>query len=488
MDHPAYTRERWLTGIGGSVLFLFIGWAMHVPLAVWCAAILLIRSFRLADRVVQTLPLIAAMVIFRFSSITGGWEMPFYSEILFSVLVLLPMWTGLYVDRWYARRNSGRTASWGRFLAFPIVYTLGHYALGFSPVGTVFSPAAGQFPFGALAQTLSLTGLPGLTFLIGVTATTVNYAWEMRFDLRAAVRPVGALAAVFLVLLTFGYAKLLSTEPGARTVKVAGVAEAHPRDYWAITDAGTPRESKEMYAPEMEKIRESLFEKSRQAAGAGAKFIVWAEGNGVMYEDDEPGFLARAGSFAQENGIYLAASVLVLNYGETKNDNLVYLFDPDGNQRFRYEKTISWYPTDSDGILPTVETEWGRISTVICFDLDFPRLLRQAAKNSIDILLVPGYDTQHISPYHTQIGALRGVEYGFSVFRHALKSTSMAFDYNGQVLARQNYFTSADRIMYADLPTDGIRTLYGAIGEWFILLVGAGALIGLALTLLRRSG
>lgn len=488
MDHPAQARERWLTGIGGSVLFLFIGWAMHVPIAVWCAAILLIRSFRLANRAVQTLPLLLAMTIFRFVSITGGWDMPFYSEILFSLLVLLPMWAGLYVDRWYARQHSGRTAFWGRFLAFPIVYTLGHYALGFSPVGTVFSPAAGQFPFGALAQTLSLTGLPGLTFLIGVTATTVNYAWENRFDLRTAVRPVGTLLAVFLILLTYGYAKLHITESDTDTVKVAGVAEAHPRDYWAITDAGTPRESKGMYASEMEMIREKLFEKSRQSARAGAKIIVWAEGNGVMYEDDEPDFLSHARSFAQEYKVYLAASVLVLNYGETKNDNLVYLFDPNGNQRFRYEKTISWYPTDSDGILPAVETEWGKLSSVICFDLDFPLLLRQAAKKDIDILLVPGYDTQHISPYHTQIGSLRAVEYGFSVFRHALKSTSMAFDYNGQVLARQNYFTTEDRIMYADLPTAGLRTVYGAAGEWFILLVGAGAVIGLALSLRRLLG
>ena len=171
--------------------------------------------------------------------------------------------------------------------------------------------------------------------------------------------------------------------------------------------------------------------------------------------------------------------MLVLRYERTKNDNLIYLFGPDGEQLFRYEKTMSWYPTDSDGIVPAVDTPWGRLSAVICFDLDFPRLLRQAARKRVDILLVPGFDTELTSPYHTQIGLLRGVEYGFSVFRQANKSTSIAADYNGNVLAYQNYFDTEDRVMMADVPVKGIRTVYGALGDWFVILsIAALILVG----------
>jgi len=175
-----------------------------------------------------------------------------------------------------------------------------------------------------------------------------------------------------------------------------------------------------------------------------------------------------------------------------KNDNLVYLFGPDGEILFRYEKTISWYPTDSDGMVPSAETPWGTLSAVICFDLDFPQFLRQAYQQNVDILLVPGYDTEHISPFHTQIGRFRGVEYGFSVFRQANKSTSIATDYNGNVLTYQDYFDTNDRLMIADVPVKGIRTIYGAVGDWFIALVWAALAAVVVLTVRdlarRRKG
>lgn len=463
--------EPWIVGIAGTAMLMFFGWSLHVPLAMWLAPLLLLRAVRVSPHWSVMVALFAASISFRWANITGGWDMPLVAEIGFSALVVLPLWAGLLADRLYnATRPEGR-GRLGRLLAFPAVYTLGHYFLGFSPVGTVFSPAAGQFALPALSQTVSLAGLAGLTFLIGLTATTVNEAWEGHFQPGRVRRPVAALLVVFAALLVYGHAKLLLTEPISDTVKVAGISEPHPRDYWAITDAGTPRESRNRYGEEMSRIRDALFDQSSRAVTSGAEIIVWAEGNAVMYEDEEDTFVARARSFAREHDVHLAAAAVVLRYGETKNDNIVYLFGPDGTQHVRYEKTISWYPTDSDGIIPAVETEWGTLSAVICFDLDFPRLLRQAARKGTDILLVPGYDTRHISPYHTQIGSLRGLEYGFSVFRQGLKSTSMAFDYNGNVLARQDYFTTSERLMIADVPTEGIGTIYGQLGDWFVVVV-----------------
>lgn len=476
---------RYTTGLIGAAFIFFVGWTWNVPMAVWLSTLLLVRSFRGMDRWYGTLPVLAATVLFRWLSITGGWEMSFLLELVFSVLVLVPVWVALYVDRWAARRD----LSVGSLLLLPLIMTVGDFLLGFSPVGTVFSPGAGQFSFGILSQVVSLTGLWGLTFLIGLTATTVNHLWEEEFDLRKASRPVLALLAVFAVLLTYGAAKLLLTRPDSGTVRIAGVTESHAQDYWAITDAGTPRDGKAVVIDEMNRMNDQLFADSQRAAEAGAEIIFWSEGNAVLYEDDETAFLERSASFARENGVYFAPGMLVLRYERTKNDNLIYLFGPDGEQLFRYEKTISWYPTDSDGIVPAVDTPWGKLSAVICFDLDFPRLLRQAARERVDILLVPGLDTELISLYHTQIGLLRGVEYGFSVFRQANKSTSIAADYNGNVLAYQNYFDTKDRVMTVDVPVKGIRTMYGVLGDWFVILsIAALILVGaLSVKVSRRQ-
>ena len=55
-------------------------------------------------------------------------------------------------------------------------------------------------------------------------------------------------------------------------------------------------------------------------------------------------------------------------------------------------KRPSWYPSDSDGIIPVIETPYGRLSTAICFDMDYPAQILQA--RDADIMLVPGYDTK----------------------------------------------------------------------------------------------
>ena len=259
--------ERLGSGFVGAILIFFVGWHWHVGIAVWVSAILLVRSFRMTRKWYGTLPVLGATILFRYLSITGGWDMPFYMEFVFSLLVLLPLWAALYTDRWYAR--SGRRL--GALLMFPLVYTAGDFLLGFSPLGTVFSPAVGQFSYEALAQTASLTGLWGLTFLIGLTATTANAIWENGFDLRKTVRPVAVLAVVFALLLAYGYGKTLLTRPSDGTVRVAGVTETHLRDYWSITDNGTPRESKAEYAPELMAMQDRLFAQSQLAANTGPR-------------------------------------------------------------------------------------------------------------------------------------------------------------------------------------------------------------------------
>ena len=62
---------------------------------------------------------------------------------------------------------------------------------------------------------------------------------------------------------------------------------------------------------------------------------------------------------------------------------------------------------------------------------------------------------------------IRGIEGGYSVVRQVNKGTSVAADHRGTVLARQDYFMTEDRLMFADVPIEGTRTLYGCLGDWF---------------------
>lgn len=43
----------------------------------------------------------------------------------------------------------------------------------------------------------------------------------------------------------------------------------------------------------------------------------------------------------------------------------------------------------------------------------------------------------------------------------------MAVDGAGRILARQEFFETADRLMLADVPTRRLPTVYSRLGEWF---------------------
>jgi predicted amidohydrolase len=55
---------------------------------------------------------------------------------------------------------------------------------------------------------------------------------------------------------------------------------------------------------------------------------------------------------------------------------------------------MSLYSVDSAGVIPFADTPFGRIASAICFDMDFPGYIRQAGRKSVDIMLVPAYDTK----------------------------------------------------------------------------------------------
>jgi apolipoprotein N-acyltransferase len=158
---------------------------------------------------------------------------------------------------------------------------------------------------------------------------------------------------------------------------------------------------------------------------------------------------------------------IILQYGEGTSDNALALITPEGEIAYTYTKTKSWYPTDSDGLIRSVATPYGRIGGAICFDMDFPGFIHQAGKQGIDILLVPAFDWEPIKPYHTQVGLFRAVENGMSVVRQVNEGTSMAVDYQGRLLAYQDFFTTEDRIMFADVPTQGTKTPYAVLGDYF---------------------
>ncbi len=65
----------------------------------------------------------------------------------------------------------------------------------------------------------------------------------------------------------------------------------------------------------------------------------------------------------------------------------------------------------------------------------------------------------------------------------------MAVDYEGQVLAASDYFTTDPEVMVAYVPMQGVHTIYATIGDLFawLSLAGLVVLIGVALARRRKA-
>ncbi len=462
----------------GLVLFAFIGMRWNATFAPWIGLPFLVRFFRRHEGKAGLAAGYALLLVPSFLKLHGTWgDVVGLGIELAATLFLayLPFALPLALDRFFHRRVGPFAAGLDLPASYVALDWLMTILVG---QGTTGNLAVTQIAFKELIQSASWMGIWGVSFLVLWFASAVNGLAVSAAGSRERRASIAALALIGAFVLAGGIR--LAQRQDAPTVKVAGVKEAMPSDYFEILDRGCPESEAASFKPRFAELADRLFEKSAIAAAGGAKIIFWAEGNCFAYEDQVDGIMARARAFAMEEGVYLAPSLQVLSYGSKLNDSRSAMITPAGETAFVNRKHISKYEVvpESDGVIRSVDSPYGRIGTAVCFDMDMPSYIAQIGRRGADIMLVPAYDTKEGAPYHTYPALLRGVENGFSVFRLVNEGTSIAIDPQGRELAALDFFTSRDSIIYADLPTRGAATLYRSLGDW---PVAASALILLAL-------
>ena len=142
-----------------------------------------------------------------------------------------------------------------------------------------------------------------------------------------------------------------------------------------------------------------------------------------------------------------------------------------------------------DGVLHTAETPFGTLSGLICWDTDFPGTVLQSGRNGTDILLSPSLDFQDIDPLHAQMAMVRAIENGVAVVRVADNGLSAVYDPYGRTLATMDHFTGGERVIVAQVPTQGVNTVYPLIGDLFgwLAVIGFVVIIITGLLLGRRA-
>jgi apolipoprotein N-acyltransferase len=389
-----------------------------------------------------------------------------------------------------------RLSGVARTLVFPLaVTTVDWLASHVDFLATYGSPAytqAGNLP---LLQVVSVTGIWGLTFLVHWLAPVANAVWEHAGNVRAVRASAGAFAGVLLAVLLFGSVRMAFFPASGSTVRVAALADTRDR-YRTVEPAffllmpGTP-EQRASFQMQAAPLLEDLFIRTEQQARAGATVVSWFEDAAIILKEDESAAIERGQALARRHGIYLEMGMLVILPSDRYpfQQNRAVLIDPAGHVVWTYDKSHptpgpeSAFTAPGTGIVPITDTPFGRIASVICFDMDFPRLVRQAGQARADLLIAPSLDWPEAKMSHAQLASVRAVENGVSLLRPTGDGLSQAVDHQGRVLASVDSFATDQGFFITSVPARGVGTVYALIGDSFayLCILALMSLVGMAL-------
>lgn len=494
-DSDTRLRTAWIPLLAGALLLPLAQLQTTVPLAAWLAPLLLLRFVRTARARVWLPTMVLVTCAAMTASLRGIFE---GTEGLivglagaFSVLPYV-------VDRLVARRLGGLSAT----LVFPTAAVLTEWLISLTGLGTLGSPANTLVAEAGLRQLVSVTGIWGVTFVVYWVAAAANDAWSARTSRETTRRVLVPVMALVLVVLAAGQVRIAFDRPTAGaasgTVRVAALAAdrglTDAMDAPSLPDlaAGSAKVRRSARA-ELAPAADELLERTARVARDGAKIVVWAEAAVFVLDEDSAALVDRAREVARAEDIYLQLGTVVVRRTQSYPyaENHAVMVGPDGEVVWDYLKTVHPFGDNQvyepgPGTVPTVSTPYGVLSTVICYDADFPALVRQAGQAGADILLVPANDWQPIDIMHAQAATYRAVENGLTLVRPTGGGQSTIVNHLGETLASGDYYTTDRVTVTADVPVRGRVTVYPVVGEALVLLSVLALAMLTVLSLVRR--
>jgi apolipoprotein N-acyltransferase len=385
------------------------------------------------------------------------------------LLIFIPF----LADRLLYLKNS----SFINTLIFPSAWILFEYIFSLvSPLATFGNTAYTQHANLPLIQIVSITGIWGLSFIVIWFSSAANWMWENEFILKNIKTGTVIYSTTVLLILFYGEYRLTDPRPG-KTVKVSASSKSYDFNKYF-------REAlREGKYPDLKMNIHDLDLFLSAAALPGSEIIFRHEYALITGEDDAGRIVEYARKKAEEKKIYIGLPLGIVKNKDAKHllENRVYWISPEGELLSDYIKsyTAPWETSSSSEKKVSVfKTGFGTAATVICFDMDFPGLIRQAGRAEAGMMLVPANDWRGITPFHARMALFRTVENGFSLVRPAGQNgVSIASDQYGRVLSYLDNKYSKDMVMTVEIPVERVKTLYSGIGDFFPFIAAGGLMI-----------
>ncbi len=317
-------------------------------------------------------------------------------------------------------------------LIFPSAVVLIEYLLSLG-LGIWGNSSIAQYYHFNLIQITSVFGIFGISFLVAWLASVINWIINKGAETDSLLKALGVYGLVFFAVLLYGGIRTSIFPPRSETVKVGAiVGDTDIHEVFNEWEDNVIELSKNYDLDIPDRVFsntaaiESQIEKTNEALNNGAKIVVWNEISLILKQPQLDSLLLQIRNLCRKNKAYVLTAFLEKNNSALPKpfNNKSVLITPDGEIAWAYLKAYP-HPLEKlimnrgDASIPFIDTEYGRIGNAICSDIDLSGYISQIGKKSIDILLVPAFDWEEVTPYHSNMAAFAAIQY--RRFNHTVK-------------------------------------------------------------------
>ena len=470
--------------IASGIMIMFSGMINNVAVFAWLwPGCMLYFTRHTAKRwlPVAWLVYVAAFSVFNYDPLNTG---SFAITVAFNSLMVLICFLPFVADRFLQERLPGAVST----LIFPLGIAAEEFLFSLTHVSVMNNLAYTQVGNAELIQSASVIGTYGLSALIAACASVAVYCIDAKFEWRVIRRPACIYLALLLLANIYGGFRMAFETDLSETVKVAlangPVIDVLENGEWEVAS--------------YEENLSILTEAFEQAADSRAELIAFNEEGFTIADVEEASFTEEIRALVMQTGM---AAMVPLEVYDTDGDTdelswnkLIYM-DTEGNILVDYEKTMlvpvieTSYYIEGDGELPCVTTEIGgktvKLAMDVCYDGDFPSYIR-TMDSDVDIWFEPCWEWEPVNQSHTNGHIFRCIENGVNMIKPTYLGYSVVADYKGSVLAKSGEV--ARDVLIADVPVNGVTTVYGTIGcvlDW--VYVAGFVAVALAALLKKRA-
>ncbi|MBR1895475.1 MAG: carbon-nitrogen hydrolase family protein [Pyramidobacter sp.] len=355
------------------------------------------------------------------------------------------------------------------YCAFPAAVAAAEFFIDNPFVSVMTSLSVSQFWNLGLMQVASVTGVVGVSFIVTLFASIVNYIWEegIRKETVAYAIGYGIVVVIIISIGMFSIDKIMTTD---QTVRVAAGVENFnlllENSSILARYAGSDEEKM------VQANADIITKRARQAVQNEAALLVFPEDAFVCPDSSAETFIEQVKSIARENKINILLPLLRLPSDEArKKKNTLNFISNKGELLNTYLKNHlvpvveAPFTERGDGKTPVVEVDGVKYTYLICADYTSNTYAYNGRE--ADIFINPSYDWESFQ-YFTSYGIqARAVECGFSVLRNPVNGNIILYDVYGRPLHMANVLNVHTGMIYLDIPRKGRQTVYGAAGNWF---------------------